>query len=76
MLLNDIVRQLEEKHGCTTGCAIWDALSGKTLACYREDMVFKSASLIKTPIMLWHLRKSKMAVWPSTAEYLFSPVTV
>ena len=52
MLLNDVIRQLEEKHGCTVGCVIWDAQRDETLASYREDMVFKSASLIKTPIML------------------------
>jgi len=52
MLLDDVIRRLEEKHGCTTGCAIWDAQSDETLSSYREDMVFKSASLIKTPIML------------------------
>ena len=52
MSLHDIIRQLEEKYGCTAGCAIRDIGSGETLAAYREDMVFKSASLIKTPIML------------------------
>lgn len=52
MVLNDVIRQLEEQHGCTAGCAIWDARSNETLASYRQDMVFKSASLIKTPIML------------------------
>ena len=52
MLLNDIIRQLEEKHGCTVGCAIADALTGEVFANYNTDMVFKSASLIKTPIML------------------------
>lgn len=57
MLLNDIIRQLEEKNGCTAGCAIWDAQSGETLACYHEDTVFKSASLIKTPIMLCALEE-------------------
>lgn len=51
-MLRDIIRQLEEKHGCTVGCAIRDAHSGETLAAYRENRVFKSASLIKTPIML------------------------
>ena len=57
MLLNDIIRQLEEKNGCTVGCAIWDAQSGETMACYRESMVYKSASLIKTPIMLCALEE-------------------
>jgi len=52
MLLNDIILHLEKEHGCTVGCAIVDADSGEALASYREDMVFKSASLIKTPIML------------------------
>ena len=52
MLLNDIIRQLEQKHGCTVGCALWDARNNETLADYQESMVFKSASLIKTPIML------------------------
>ncbi len=57
MLLNDIIRQLEEKHGCTAGCAIWDARSNETLSDYQESMVFKSASLIKTPIMLCALEE-------------------
>ena len=57
MLLNDIICQLEEKHGCTTGCAIWDANSGETLASHETDKVFKSASLIKTPIMLCALEE-------------------
>jgi beta-lactamase class A len=52
MSLNDLIRQLEEKHGCTAGCAIMDAENGEMLADYRRDLVFKSASLIKTPIML------------------------
>ena len=52
MLLNEIIRRLEEKHGCTAACAIQDIKSGETLASYREELVFKSASLIKTPIML------------------------
>lgn len=57
MILNDIIRQLEEKHGCTVGCAIRDARSGEVLAGYQESMVFKSASLIKTPIMLCALEE-------------------
>ena len=52
MPLNEILRRLEDKHGCTVGCAIRDAQSGEILASYQESMVFKSASLIKTPIML------------------------
>ena len=52
MLLHDVVRKLEEKHGCTVACTIWDAEANETLASYREEQVFKSASLIKTPIML------------------------
>ncbi len=52
MLLHDMIRHLEEKHGCTVGCAIRDAASGEAFAVYQENMVFKSASLIKTPIML------------------------
>ena len=57
MILHDILRELEDRHGCTAGCAIRDAHSGQTLALYREDMVFKSASLIKTPIMLCALEE-------------------
>ena len=52
MLLNDIIRDLERKHGCRVGCAIVDAKTGEAFADYNKDMVFKSASLIKTPIML------------------------
>jgi len=57
MILNDVIRQLEEKHGCTAGCAIWDARSNETFSSYQEGMVFKSASLIKTPIMLCALEE-------------------
>lgn len=57
MVLNDIIRRLEEKHGCMVGCAIWDADSGEALAGCRENLVFKSASLIKTPIMLCALEE-------------------
>ena len=57
MLLNDIIRQLEEKHGCTVGCFIQDAQSGEVLARHQEGKVFKSASLIKTPIMLCALEE-------------------
>ena len=58
-MLNDLIRQLEEKHGCTVGCAIWDARSNETLAGWRETLVFKSASLIKTPIMLCALEEAE-----------------
>ena len=57
MILNDIICQLEEKHGCTAGCAIWDAQTGEAFANHRLDKVFKSASLIKTPIMLCALEE-------------------
>lgn len=57
MLLHDLLQRLEEKHGCTTGCAIRDAESGETLLSHNEGMVFKSASLIKTPIMLCALEE-------------------
>ena len=57
MLLNDIIRQLEEKHSCTVGCFIQDAQSGEVLARHQEEKVFKSASLIKTPIMLCALEE-------------------
>jgi len=57
MALIDIIRQLEEKHGVTTGCALWDAESGEALLSHNEEMVFKSASLIKTPIMLCALEE-------------------
>lgn len=50
--MNDIIRELERRHGCTAGCAIRDAASGEVLADYRTEKIFKSASLIKTPIML------------------------
>ena len=57
MYFEDIVRRLEEKHGCTAACALWDAKSGETLCSYRTEKVFKSASLIKTPIMLCALEE-------------------
>ena len=52
MLFNDIIRQLEEKHGVKAACAIWDATNGQMLAELNTDVVYKSASLIKTPIMV------------------------
>jgi len=57
MILNEIIRQLEEKHGCIVGCAICDAKSNEVFAGHQGDRVFKSASLIKTPIMLCALEK-------------------
>ena len=57
MMLNDTIRQLEIEHGCIAGCAIVDMRRGEMLAGYREDLVFKSASLIKTPIMLCALEE-------------------
>ena len=65
MQLNEVIRQLEEKHGCTAGCAIWDAENSEMLSCYRENQVFKSASLIKTPIMfcaLEEVEKGKLSL--------------
>ncbi|MBP3647107.1 MAG: serine hydrolase [Clostridia bacterium] len=62
MILNDIIRQLEEKHGCTAGCAIQDVNSGEVFLSYQEEMVFKSASLIKTPIMLCALEEVEKGV--------------
>lgn len=59
MILEDIIRLLEEKHGCTVGCAIRDLRNNETLAGYRENLVFKSASLIKTPIMLCTLEEAE-----------------
>jgi len=52
MLLNDTIRRLEENNGCMAGCAVKDAQSGELIADYGKEKVFKSASLIKTPIML------------------------
>ena len=57
MLLHDLLSKLEEKYGVTAGCAIADAKSGEILSLYRENLVFKSASLIKTPIMLCALEE-------------------
>lgn len=59
MILNYALRCLEQEYGCTAGCAIYDADTGEAFAAYREDMVFKSASLIKTPIMLCALEKAE-----------------
>ena len=57
MISKELIRELEQKHGCTVGCAIEDAKSGEVLLKYQEDLVFKSASLIKTPIMLCALEE-------------------
>ena len=57
MALHALLRKLEETYGCITGCALLDAESVETLLSHNEDMVFKSASLIKTPIMLCALEE-------------------
>jgi len=57
MLLNDFIVSLEKKHGCTAGVYITDAETGEAFALYNENTVFKSASLIKTPIMLTALEE-------------------
>lgn len=57
MLLNDFIRELELQHGCTAGCVIQDVHTGELFADYQREMVFKSASLIKTPIMLCALEE-------------------
>ena len=51
MLLN-IVTELEKKFAVTCGCAIYDADTDECIVSYKEDLGFKSASLIKTPIMM------------------------
>lgn len=71
MILNDIIRTLEEKHGCTVGAAIRDAESGEVFASHREELVFKSASLIKTPIMLW--RWKRWSASPGRKPGTFTP---
>lgn len=62
MLPDHIIRQLEEKHGCSVGCAMWDAKNDEVISDYRKDVVFKSASLIKTPIMLCALEEVEKGV--------------
>ncbi|MBP3427416.1 MAG: serine hydrolase [Clostridia bacterium] len=52
MLSNERIRTLEAQHGVTAACAICDAATGEALVSYREALVYKSASLIKTPILL------------------------
>lgn len=74
MILNDIICRLEEKHGCTVGCAIWDADSGETLASHQEEKVFKSASLIKTPIMLCVLEDVEAGVLALDTKIAVQPV--
>ena len=51
MLLQTII-DLEKQFSVTCGCALYDADTDECLVSYKEDLVFKSASLIKTPIML------------------------
>ena len=52
MSLTDTIRALEEKYGVTAACTLLDAKTGAVICNYQEDKVYKSASLIKTPIML------------------------
>lgn len=51
-MLRDLVIDLEKQFDVTCGCAIYDADTDECLVSYQENLVFKSASLIKTPIML------------------------
>lgn len=51
-MLSNIVIDLEKKWNVTCGCAIYDADTDECIVSYKEDLVFKSASLIKTPIMM------------------------
>ena len=48
MLLNNLIAELEKKHGCKAGCVILDADTGEYFAFYDPEYVFKSASLIKS----------------------------
>ncbi|MBP3656201.1 MAG: serine hydrolase [Clostridia bacterium] len=63
MPLNELIRRLEDKHGCSVGCAIQDAGSSEMLAAYQTQRVFKSASLIKTPIMLCALEDAEQGAF-------------
>lgn len=54
-MLKDIVIDLEKKWNVTCGCAIFDADTDECIVSYKENLVFKSASLIKTPIMMYAL---------------------
>lgn len=63
MLLNDRIRELEKQCGCAVGCVLMDADSHEKLADYRADVVFKSASLIKTPMMLCALEEVEKGVY-------------
>ena len=63
MPFNHIIPLLEEKYGCTVGCALVDANSGEVFASYRMDTVYKSASLIKTPIMLCVLEEVEKGLY-------------
>ena len=62
MLLNNLIAELEKKHGCKAGCVILDADTGEYFASYDPEYVFKSASLIKTPIMLYALSEVEKGV--------------
>ena len=73
MLLNDLIRQLEEKHGCTAACAIRDADSGEVFGDYRQDLVFKSASLIKTPIMFCALEEVENGAYTLDTKITVQP---
>lgn len=51
-MLFDTVIELEKKFAVNCSCAIYDADTDECIVSYKEDLVFKSASLIKTPIMM------------------------
>lgn len=54
-MLSNIVIDLEKKWNVTCGCALYDADTDECVVSYKEELVFKSASLIKTPIMMYAL---------------------
>ncbi len=56
-MLLTIVTDLEKQFNVTCGCAIYDADTDECIVSYKEDLVFKSASLIKTPIMMCALEE-------------------
>ena len=52
MLLQDTIIRLEKECDCLACCALYDFNANEMLALYNEREVLKSASTIKTPIML------------------------
>lgn len=54
-MLKDIALDLEKQFGVKAAISLCDADTDECIVSYNEDIIYKSASLIKTPIMMYAL---------------------